>query len=55
LGVDSTPFDANLFKGPTISQNIFGGVFYRVEAANIIRWSDNQKDIVLHGGSWLVV
>jgi hypothetical protein len=35
LSVNSTPFDANLFKGSTISQNIFSGVFYRVKTANV--------------------
>jgi hypothetical protein len=47
LTVDSTPFDANLFKGSTKSQNILSSVFYRVEAVNILWWPDNQKDVVL--------
>jgi len=51
LSVNSTPFNANLFKGPTVSQNIFSGVLYRVETANAFWWSDNQMDIVQHGSS----
>jgi hypothetical protein len=55
LSVNSTPFNTDLFKGPTVSQNIFSGVLYRVETASVFWRSDNQMDVVLHRGSQLVV
>ena len=55
LSINSTPFNANFFKGPPVSQNVLRGILYRVKTTRVFWWSDKQMDIVLHGCSRFMV
>ena len=48
LAVNLTPFDGDLLNSSTVSQNVFGGILYGVEAADFPWWSDKQMNVLLH-------
>jgi len=55
LAINSMPFDGNLVDCPTVSQNILSGVLYRVKTSGILRRSNKEVDIVVHGRSQFVI